>query len=39
MSLEYLLLFGLGLSAAIVLALMGDHVVEFVITQVRQLTA
>ena len=38
MSLEYLLLFGLGLSVSIVLALMGDHVVDFVIPMVKALT-
>lgn len=37
MSLEYLLLFGLGLAVATALALMGTDIVEFVIEQVRAL--
>ena len=37
MSLEYLLLFGLGLAIATVLAVMGTEVVDFVIEQIREL--
>lgn len=37
MSLEYLLLFGLGLAVATVLATMGDTIVTFVIDQVKAL--
>ena len=37
MSLEYLLLFGLGLAIATVLAVMGTEVVDFVIEQIRDL--
>lgn len=37
MSLEYLLLFGLGLAVATVLVTMGDGIVDFVIEQVRLL--
>jgi hypothetical protein len=39
MTLEYLLLFALGLAVATALTGMGDHVVQFVIEQVRTLTA
>ena len=39
MSLEYLLLFGLGIAAATVLATMGTDIAEFVIEQVRELIA
>lgn len=38
MTLEYLLLFGLGLAIATVLTTMGDHIVTFVIQQVQALT-
>ena len=37
MSLEYLLLFGLGLAVATVLALTGTEIAEFVIDQVSEL--
>ncbi len=37
MSLEYLLLFGLGLAVATALAFMGSDIVEFVVDQVRAL--
>ena len=37
MSLEYLLLFGLGLAVATVLAVMGTEIVDFVIDQIREL--
>ena len=38
MTLEYLLLFGLGLAVATALTGMGDHVVQFVVEQVQTLT-
>jgi hypothetical protein len=37
MSLEYLLLFGLGIAVATVLALAGTEIAEFVIDQVKEL--
>jgi len=37
MSLEYLLLFGVGLAAATVLAVMGTGVADFVIDTIREL--
>lgn len=37
MSLEYLLLFGLGLAVATVLATMGTEIVDFVIIEVKEL--
>lgn len=37
MSLEYLLLFGLGLAVATVLATMGTGIVDFVLEQIKQL--
>lgn len=37
MSLEYLLLFGLGLAVATVLALTGNTIVDFVIDQIKLL--
>jgi hypothetical protein len=37
MSLEYLLLFGLGIAVATVLALTGTEIAEFVIDQVKEL--
>lgn len=35
MSLEYLLVFALGLAVATVLATMGTEIVDFVVTQVK----
>ena len=37
MSLEYLLLFGLGIAVATALAMMGTDIVDFVVQQVREL--
>lgn len=37
MSLEYLLIFGIGIAAATVIATMGTEIAEFVIDQVDQL--
>lgn len=37
MSLEYLLLFGLGLAVATVLALTGNTIVDFVLQQIDHL--
>ncbi len=37
MSLEYLLLFGLGIAVASALAVMGTDVVDIVVTQIREL--
>lgn len=39
MSLEYLLLFGIGLAVATVLATMGTEIVQFVIDQIKALIA
>lgn len=39
MSLEYLLLFGIGLAVATALAVMSTDVVEFVVQQVRDITS
>lgn len=37
MSLEYLLIFGLGLAVATVLATMGGDIVDYVITTIGEL--
>lgn len=37
MSLEYLLIFGLGLAVATLLATMGSEIADFVMTTVRDL--
>ena len=37
MSLEYLLIFGLGLAVATVLATMGGDIVDYVITTINEL--
>lgn len=37
MSLEYLLIFGLGLAVATVLATMGGDIVDFVLETIREL--
>ncbi len=39
MSLEYLLYFALALAIATVLATMGSEIVDFVITQVKEIMA
>lgn len=39
MSLEYLLIFGLGLAVATVLAVMGTDIVDFVVKQIDALMA